>query len=167
MLRGFVFEISWFFIKLPHCKEGDTVSLYISGSPDYPWWETFSFNLSLSQPRIRVCWTQTVRWPPQTRDLSCHVRYHLSIAWWNKKNSTMITWNHVSLQGKNDAVGFQNVRFLSLPLSSIGPPLVSNVISLQHMEDLSNDCLTRDCHSVVQAEEQSRLLGITFSTRQQ
>lgn len=79
----------------------------------------------------------------------------------------MIIGNHVSLQGKNDAVGFQIVRFLSLPLSSFGPPLVSNEISLQHMEDLSNDCLTRDRHSVVQAEEQSRLLGITFSALQQ
>jgi len=34
------------------------------------------------------------------------------------------------------------------------------------MEDLSNDRLTRDHHSVVQSEEQSRLLRITFSALQ-
>lgn len=79
----------------------------------------------------------------------------------------MIIWNHVGLQGKNDAVGFQSVRFLSVPLSSIAPPLVSNVVSLQCMEDLSNDFLMKDWHSVVQAEEQSRPLGITFSALQQ
>lgn len=78
--------------------------------------------------------------------------------------------NCVNLQGKNDAndaLGFQRVRFLPLPLFSVSPPLVRNMISLQCMEDLSNHCLTMDHHFVVQAEEQSRLLGITFSAPQQ